>query len=340
VSARELKLPMTEPEPAAPRADRRRVAGDALRRFATPLVALVLALAFSATAPTFGSYDNVTNIFGQVAVIGVIACGVTFVMLVGGIDLSVGSVALLSASIAAALLHHHVVPPALAIALAVLAGAAVGVVNGALVEGAGINPVIATLGTLIAVRGLAQLVLLGDKSSITIDDGFLLSIGDTRVLGVPLQAIVMLATFAIGVVVLYRFGYGRYVYAAGMNPLAAALCGVHVGLLRASTYVITGALAGVGGILIAAQVGVVTPPLGLNLEFSVITAVILGGTAITGGIGRLEGTLVGAVLLGMVLNYMTIRGVSGEWQQAATGFIILAVATLDRVLRGRNGGRA
>lgn len=335
MSTRELDVDTTVPAAVPERSGAR--AAIVARRFATPLVAIALAVVFSATAPTFGSYDNVTNILGQVAVIGVIACGMTFVMLVGGIDLSVGSVALLSASIAAALLHHDVVPAWLAIVLAVLAGALVGVVNGALVEGAGINPVIATLGTLIAVRGLAQLVLLADDSSITVDDGLLLSIGDTRVLGVPLQAIVMLAAFAIGVVILYRFGYGRYVYATGMNPVAAALCGVRVGLLRASTYVLTGALAGIGGILIAAQVGVVTPPLGLNLEFSVITAVILGGTAITGGIGRLEGTLVGAVLLGMVLNYMTIRGVSAEWQQAVTGFIILAVATMDRVVRGRAG---
>jgi ribose/xylose/arabinose/galactoside ABC-type transport system permease subunit len=323
----------------AARAARKARVIELIRRFATLIVVVVLAIAFTATAPAFGSYENVTNVLGQVAVIGVIACGMTFVMLVGGIDLSVGSVALLSAAIAASLLHHEVVPPALAIALAVLAGTVVGVVNGALVEGAGISPVIATLGTLIAVRGLAQLVLLADQSSLKIDDSFVLWIGDTRLLGVPVQAMVMLAAFALAAFALYRCGYGRFVYATGMNPVAAALCGVRVGWLRVSTYVVTGTLAGLGGILIAAQVGVVTPPLGLNLEFSVITAVILGGTAITGGIGRMEGTLLGAVLLGMVLNYMTIRGVSAEWQQAATGFIILAVATLDRVVRGRAGAR-
>ncbi len=325
-------------KPSARPAVGRKSLTEVLPRIVTPLVALALALVFSVTAHPFASYDNITNIIGQISVIGVVACGMTLVMLVGGIDLSVGSVALLSAAITASLLHHHVVPTPLAMALAILACALVGAINGALVEVVGISPVIATLGTLIAVRGVAQVVLLRDQSAITIDDDVLLWIGGTRVFGVPVQALVMLVAFAIGILILYRFGYGRFVYAVGMNPVAAALCGIRVAALRSSTYVVSGALAGVAGILLAAQVGVVTPPLGLNLEFQVITAVILGGTAITGGIGRMEGTLVGAILLGMVLNYMTIRGISAEWQVAMNGFIILAVATIDRVVRGRSEG--
>jgi len=307
------------------------------RDFATPLVLIILGIGFSATAPNFGSYDNFKNIFGQVAVIGVIACGMTLVMLVGGIDLSVGSVALLSASIAATLISHKIVPTFLAILIAILAGALIGMLNGLLVESAGINPVIATLGTLIAVRGLAQVILLTNKSSITLEEGFLMHFADSRIIGIPAIALVMFATFLIGIFVLYRFIYGRYIYAVGMNPIAAGLCGIRVGLLRGSTYVIVGALAGLAGILLAAQVGVVTPPLGLNLEFVAITAVILGGTAITGGIGRIEGTLLGTILLGMILNYMTIRGIAGEWQQAVTGFIILLIATLDHIVRRKSG---
>ena len=313
---------------------RRSAAGDLLRRFGTALMVVLLAFVFSATASQFGSYDNATNILGQVAVIGVIGAGMTLVMLVGGIDLSVGSVAILSASVAAAILQHDIAPTGIAIAAAIIAGVLVGLLNGLLVEGAGINPVIATLGTLIAVRGVAQLILLGDQSSITIRNGFVNGVGDDRVLGVPVGAVVMLVAFAVVAFLLYRCAYGRWIYAVGTNPVAARLSGVPVAWLRLSTYVLSGALAAVGGILIAAQVGVVTPPLGLNLEFSVITAVILGGTAITGGIGRVEGTLFGALILGMVLNYMTIKGVPGEWQQAATGLIILVVATLDRLARG------
>ena len=306
---------------------------DLLRRFGTAGLLIALVLVFSVTAAQFGSYANITNILGQVAVIGVIGAGMTLVMLVGGIDLSVGSVAILSASVAAALLHHDLAPTGVAIVAAILAGALVGVLNGMLVEGAGINPVIATLGTLIAVRGVAQLILLGDQSSIAIKNGLVDGIGSNRVLGVPVGAVVMLVAFAVVAFLLYRCVYGRWIYAVGVNPVAARLCGVPVPWLRLSTYVLSGSLAAVGGILLAAQVAVVTPPLGLNLEFSVITAVILGGTAITGGVGRVEGTLLGAVMLGMVLNYMTIKGVPGEWQQAVTGLIILVVATLDRLAR-------
>jgi len=303
-------------------------------RYGTVAVVVLLLLAFGLTSDHFLTSTNLLNILRQISIIAVIGIGMTMVLLIGGIDLSVASVALLSATIAGLLLAQELVPAPVAIAAALAAGAGVGLLNGLIVEKTGISPVIVTLGMLIGIRGLAQVILLLGDNWIWIRDPLFVTLGNGELLGVPMPAVVMLVGYAVASAAMGRTMFGRWIYAIGGNVRAAALSGVPVGRTRVSVYALSGLLAAVGGLLLAARIGIVNPPIGRGMEFAVITAVILGGTSISGGVGRVERTLLGALIVGMVLNYMTIRGISAEWQAAATGFIILAAAVLDRIAQG------
>lgn len=305
----------------------------------TLLVAIVLFIFFSATAGPFSTPNNIFNIVRQMSVVSVLAIGMTLVILIGGIDLSVGSNLFLACGVTAVLLDTGT-PTAPAIMAGLLASSLVGLLNGLLVEMAGISPVIATLGTLIGVRGLALVYM--NNAQIRVEDEFFVWVASTRIfpvpsaniLGFPLIGVIELALFLIAALVMRWTIYGRYVYAIGGNETAARLCGVPVKFVKVMTYVVCGFTAGIGGMLMAASTGVISPGLGAGSEFYTIAAVMLGGASLTGGIGRIEKTLVGAFILYMVLNYMTIRRIPTEWQQAATGLLVLAVIVSNR-LAGR-----
>jgi ribose/xylose/arabinose/galactoside ABC-type transport system permease subunit len=302
------------------------------------VVVVVLALVFGLTTPYFLTPDNVLNILRQMSVIGVVGIGATLVILIGGIDLSVGSVVLLTGGITGTLILNYGVNPWAAIAAGLGAAALVGLVNGTLVELLQISPVIVTLGTLIAVRGIGQAILWLNNSWVYVEDPLFTTIAAGRWLFLPISAALMFALYLLVAVVMTQTSFGRAVYAIGNNPRAAALCGLPVTRIKIVVYVLGGFFAGIGGLLTAARTGVVNPTAGLGLEFAVITAVVLGGTSLRGGIGRVEKTLVGTAILTMVLNYLTIRGVQDTWQTAVTGLLILAAVVLDRVLRRSRDG--
>jgi ribose transport system permease protein len=296
------------------------------------LVAALMFASFGAATSRFASLVNVLNLAKQMSIIGVLGTGMTFVVLGGGIDLSVGSVVLLSGGIAGALLIEGA-GPWLAIAGALAGGAIVGAVNGALIERLRISPVIVTLGTMVAVRGLGLVLLERYTSWITIDEPLFDVLGTGSVAGVPASAAVMLGFAAAGAGLLRFTRFGRELYAVGNNATAARLCGVDVALVRLSTYMISGTLAGVAGLLSVVRTGVVSPSIGVGLEFSAISVVVLGGARLSGGIGRIGQTLLGAAILVMVLNELTLQGVPGTWQTTVTGGLILAAVVTDRLLR-------
>jgi ribose/xylose/arabinose/galactoside ABC-type transport system permease subunit len=297
------------------------------------VVVIALALVFGVTSPYFLTLDNALNILRQMAVIGVVGIGATLVILIGGIDLSVGSVALLTGGITGTLILNYGINPWVAIAAGLMAAALVGLVNGTLVELLQISPVIVTLGTLIVVRGLGQAILWLNNSWVYVEDPLFAYIAAARWLFLPVSAALMLALYLLVSVVMTQTSFGRAVYAIGNNPRAAVLCGLPVNRVKVLVYVLGGFFAGIGGLLLAARTGVVNPTAGLGLEFQVITAVVLGGTSLRDGIGRVEKTLVGTAILAMVLNYLTLRGVPDTWQTSVTGFMILAAVILDRLLR-------
>ena len=154
-------------------------------------------------------------------------------------------------------------------------------------------------------------------------------------LSVPVPAVIMIVLYVIASIAMQKTPFGRHIYAIGGNERAAALCGIPVGRTKILVYMLTGLFAGIGGFMMSARLSAISPGVGTGLEFEAITAVILGGTSLSGGVGRVEKTLLGAIIVAMILNYMTIKGISPHYQRAVTGFIILAAAILDRLSRGR-----
>lgn len=304
------------------------------RREPMVVAAAVLFLVFALTSPVFGSLGNAENILRQTAPVLLLGLGMTLVVLVGGIDLSVGSVVLASA-VAAGIVLVSGMPSGIAMAAAVLAGAGVGLVNALLVEALRISPVIVTLGSMIAVRGLA-LVALGEYSSwITIKAPAFEVLAKARLAGFPLDALIALALTLATWLVLTRTIHGRRLYAVGDNERAARLSGVSVRLYRAAAYVACGAFAGVAGIFFAARTGIVSPSIGVGMEFFAIAVVALGAGGLPSGRVKAGETLVGALILMMVFNYMTIRGIPGTWQTTATGLLLLAAMVAGRLVQGR-----
>jgi len=304
-----------------------------LERLASTAVAIALFTVFAATADVFATSNNVRNILVQITVVGVVAAGQTVVMLSGGLDLSVGSVVLLSEVVVADLAVRNGMPVAIAIIAALAAGGLVGLLNGMLIVMIGIEPILVTLGTLLLAAGAAKLLL--GLTYIQIAHPFFDRLATARLFGgVPLMVAVMFACYALVAVTLYRTSFGKYVYAIGSNRRAAVVAGLPVSSTQIMAYVSCGVLAGVAGVLNAARLGLVSPNDGSGLEFSSITAALVGGLSVTaGGVGRVERTLVGAVIIGMLVNYQTIRGVPPNLQQAMIGGLLLLAVVIDRLLR-------
>jgi ribose transport system permease protein len=259
------------------------------------------------------------------------AVGMLLVILIGGIDLSVGSSALLSAVVTMFLINHGYLPTGWAIAVGLLAACAVGLINGVMVESIHISPIIVTLGTMIAFRGLAQTILWIDNSWLWVKDPALTFLVQKTVGGIPVLVFFMLLIFGVFIVILQHTSFGRYLYAIGGNQRAAKLSGIPVVRIKTLAYVLCGLTAGIGGLILVARLAAVSPAVGNNIQFDVITAVVLGGASLSGGSGRLEKTLLGAVIAGMILNYLTIKGIPGEYQSAVNGIIILVAVILDRL---------
>jgi ribose transport system permease protein len=260
------------------------------------------------------------------------------VILIGGIDLSVGAVVLFSAAVMNSLLFNEVMPAVPAIITGIAAAALVGLINGLGTVKARISPVIVTLGTMIMIRGLGQMILWINNSWLWVRHPIFTYVKAESILGVPVPAVIMIVLYIIASITMQKTPFGRHIYAIGGNELAAKLCGIPVHRTKILVYMLTGLFAGIGGFMMSARLSAISPGVGTGLEFEAITAVILGGTSLSGGVGRVEKTLLGAIIVAMILNYMTIKGISPHYQRAVTGFIILAAAVLDRLSRGRQNG--
>ncbi|MFT4231064.1 MAG: ABC transporter permease [Microbacterium sp.] len=301
------------------------------------LLALVIVVT-SIQSPAFLSLNNVTNIGLQVARIGLMACGMTFVMIAGGIDLSVGSVLALGAAVVGVLLAVGI-PAVLAVTLAILSGALAGLVNGAGVAYFRIPPLILTLGMLYAIRGGILLASSGSVSGSTIATGFsedFLTIGQGELLGIPTPVWVVLLGFVVAHVVLRRMRFGRYTIAVGTDASVSRRAGISVNGHLLRVYAMCGALAALTGVIVTSQVGAASTDVGLGDELTVIAAVVIGGTALTGGIGSIVGTFVGVVFLSVAQNALDILNVSPFAFQLAVGVLLLVSSAAD-ILTNRPG---
>lgn len=305
---------------------------DALRRLpwgriGMPAVLIAMALFFGTINPNFWSVINLSNVSRQISILAIISIGQTFAILSAGIDLSMGSLlALVSVVCAQSMLEFGLVG---GIVAGVLAGCLVGLVNGVLIAKARVPPFIATLGMLVAARGLA-LTLSGGMPIAGLPHEFMV-IGAGYWGAVPIPAVIAAVAFAIGFFVLSRTRFGRYVYAIGSNEEAAVLSGINVAKYKVLVYVISGFFAGIAGVVLTSRVISGQPTLGEVQELYAIAAVVIGGGKITGGVGGLGRTLMGVLVLGMLSNGLNLIQVSSYVQNIVVGAIIVIAVYIDLV---------
>jgi len=299
----------------------------------TIVIAGVLLLVFSLTTSVFFTEANIDNILIQIAVVGVVAIGESIVMLLRGIDLSVGSVTLFSAVVIGVLNVSHHTSVALAILVALLLSVGVGLVNGILVALVRVEPIIVTLGTSLAISGLNQRLLADNGSWISVNDQFFVGMVVNKIWVLPVMAVILFVLYAAAGVLLRKTPFGRYIYAVGGNPRAAHLAGIPAPLVLIAAYALCGLCAGIAGVLITAQVGTISQAVGGDLLFSAITVVVVGGLSLAGGAGSVEKTLVGAIIFGMIYNFLTLQSFSNYYKQAIAGFLILGAAVLIQLAR-------
>ena len=296
-----------------------------------PLVGLiVVSVLMGFAGDAFLSIDNFVNILRQIAVVAIIAAGMTFVILSGGIDLSVGAVMALCGTVAAGLMAGGTTP-SLAFAAALLIGVAAGAVNGVLVAYARMPSIIVTLATMGIARGLALIY----SGGYPIDGlpAWVSILGSGSVAALPVAGLIMVVVFVVAWIVLARTAFGRYVYAIGGNEAATRLSGIRVGRAKLAVYLISGATAAVAGLVMTSRLMSGQPNAGAGFELDAIAAVVLGGTAIAGGRGSVIGTLVGALLLGVLNNGLNMMGVDPYVQNVIKGGIILLAIYIGRERR-------
>lgn len=322
---------VTERE-AAPR--ERRLRWQTVAEYVIVVAIVLESIVFAIIAPQFLSVPNLVNVALSIAITGILAVGMTAVILTGGIDLSVGSVAALAGVVAALVAATDVSGSVALASLAALGvGLAVGVFNGAMVAWFRVPPFVTTLAMLTICRGLA-FVLTGGRAIGNLPAGFGL-FGREHVLGVPVPVILMLVVFAAGWFVLRRMTFGRYVYAVGGNREAAFLAGVNVKGVTMLVYILNGLLVGLAGLVLASRLGAGVPNAGIQYELDVIAAVVVGGTSLNGGRGSVIATLWGAVFIGVLNNGLNLAGIDPYMQRIALGAVILLAVLADQINKSR-----
>ena len=292
------------------------------------LVALVLiGTILTVATPAFLTTANLINVARQISLNGILAVGVTFVLLTGGVDLSLGSVVALAGVLAAGFAHPGDYPVAVPIAIGILAGTTCGAANGFLVARGGVAPFIVTLGMMTVARGLA-LVASGGKPVSNMSPELTRLAGD--VFGLPIPVLVLAAVSLVSWALLANLRLGRYVYAVGGNEAAARAAGINVGRVKMFAYAFCGALAGLAGVVLAARITTGQPNAAVAYELDAIAAAVIGGTSLSGGVGGIGGTLLGALLMGVINNGLELLNVSSYYQQIIKGVIIVGAVWLDR----------
>jgi ribose/xylose/arabinose/galactoside ABC-type transport system permease subunit len=292
------------------------------------LALLLIMILLTFLTPSFLTVSNFLNLGRQVSINAILAIGLTFVILAKGIDLSVGSILAFSGIVAASFATGPDANILLAVLTGLGAGLLLGFINGFVIAKWSVAPFIVTLGMMAVARGLT--FIFNDGRPISgLDKGFL-QIGGGYVLGIPIPIIITLIVFGIFYVILYNTKFGRYVYAIGGNEMAAKISGVKVNRSLIWVYSISGLLSGLAGIMLASRVSAGLPQAGTAYELDAIAAVVIGGTSLNGGKGRLWGTLVGALIIGVINNGLDLMGVSSYWQQVVKGGIIVLAVMIDR----------
>ncbi len=310
-----------------------------LAQFGLPLALVVICAALAVATPNFLTGMNLINVVRQISINGILAIGVTYVLLTGGVDLSLGSIVALSGVVAAGFAHPGDYPVIVPVLLGVLAGTACGAVNGTIITYGRVAPFIVTLGMMTAARGLALVISHGKPVSNLSQEftrlggdlpGIQLPIGHGTWAGLPIPVVILLAVALGSVVFLNNLRLGRYIYAVGGNEHAALAAGIRVDAVKLFAYMVCGSLAGLAGVVLASRITTGQPNAAMGYELDAIAAVVIGGTSLSGGIGGVGGTLLGALLMGVINNGLDLLNVSSYYQQIIKGLIIVGAVWLDR----------
>lgn len=295
-----------------------------------PLLALIVLVVFvTFLNPSFISATNLLNLLRQVSTNALIAFGMTFVIITGGIDLSVGSTLALSSALTAGMIVSGL-DPVLAMIVGVGIGFVLGAVNGLLITKGKMAPFIATLATMTIFRGLT-LVFTDGKPITGIGDSFIFKyMGRGYLFGIPFPVVLTLVCFAVLFMLLHKMTFGRKTFAIGGNEKAAYIAGIKSNRIKVMIYAISGMMASISGIIITSRLNSAQPTAGTSYEMDAIASVVLGGTSLSGGRGRIVGTLIGALIIGTLNNGLNLLGVSSFYQQVVKGIVIIIAVLIDR----------
>lgn len=303
-------------------------------KFGIYIAFALLCLVLSILSPYFFTFKNMVNVLNQVSIIGIIAIGSTFVLISGGLDLSPGAVVALAGVMAAQFGHPGEYPLIVPIVVGITTGILFGIFNGFVTSKGGVPPFIVTLGTMTIGRGLALLACDG-MQVINLSDKYV-DLASSEVFGIPILIVLFILVFLFSYFVLNMTRFGRHIYAVGGNENAAHVSGVNVNRIKISVYAIAGALSGFGGLLLSSRTIVGSPIAGSGYELDAIAAAVIGGTSTTGGLGKLSGTIIGALIIQVISNGLDMINVPSYYQQIVKGSIIILAVFIDMRSKKRN----
>ena len=305
-----------------------------IRKYAILIVLIVLVVVFSVLSPAFATFNNAMNVVRQISMMGIVTVGFTFILLGGGLDLSVGSQMAVMNVAVAMLIRDVIMNPVLAILIGIAMTTIIGWFNGFAISKTGIPPLIATLAMQTALRGVSFILskgrpVYGVPDSVKfIGQGYLFGI-------LPIPGVILAAVVAFGIILLNKTYLGRHFYALGSNPEATRLSGINIHFTRTMTYTLNGFLTGIAALVMMTRVGSGQPNAADGFEMNVLTAAVLGGVSINGGKGSISGAMAGAVIIGVLNNGMSICGANDYWQKVITGLVLFVVVVLDSLSQAK-----
>lgn len=296
---------------------------------------LIMCIGLTFISDSFATSTNIFNVLRQISVNVFLACGMTMVILIGGIDLSVGSVIAISGCLCAGLITNNGIPSGLAIILAIIIGTLVGAVNGLIIANTKIPPFIVTLAMMNIGRGFARIYT--NATTILVNDELFIWIGSGKIFGeIPVQLLCMVVVVIITGLILNKTKFGRNIYAVGDNQQAAVYSGINSKKVIFLVFTLSGLFAACAGILSAARTFSGQFNVGDGAEMDAISAVVLGGTSMTGGVGRISGTLIGCLVIGILNNGMNLMGIDSSWQYVVKGIVVLLAVYIDYIKKEKS----
>lgn len=306
---------------------------DKINEYAIYVVLILLFLFFSIASPSFINANNLINVVRQISMLGIASVGMTFALLVGGIDLSIGSQMSMVAVICSIMMTKGNINPCIASILCIILTSAVGFFNGIIISKIKMPPLIVTLSTMIIIEGVAFIISKGIPI-FGFPQGFSI-LGQGYIGIIPIPVIIMIVILIIGAVILNKTYIGRYFYSIGGNEEASRLSGIDVDKIKCLAYTLSGLFAGIAGVILLSRTNSGQPTMGNGFEFDVLTAVVLGGVSVNGGVGKISNVISGILIIGVLNNGLVLMGMNTYVQSVIKGIVLLIAVAFDFIQRSK-----